>query len=62
MDLFAELLNTAVETGFLETALTAAGLPMIAAGVMVYRKTKKKKTSSETDANTTKSLLGKFFG
>ena len=66
MELFTELMNVAVETGFLETALTVAGLPMVAAGGMVYRKTKKKKAAQNLgesiEETAKKSLLNKFFG
>jgi ribosomal protein S11 len=59
-------MNVAVETGFLETALTVAGLPMAAAGVMVYRKSKKKKAAQmagETIEETAKkTLINKLFG
>jgi len=66
MELFNELLNIAVETGALEAGLTAAGLPFLAAAVMIYKKTKKKKADQNLgdsiEETAKKTLLNKLFG
>ena len=43
MEGFLEIFNSVIESGGVELILTAAGLPMAAAGVGIYRKVRKAK-------------------
>ena len=47
MEGFLEIFNSVVESGGVELILTAAGLPMAAAGVGIYRKMRKAKKLKE---------------
>jgi len=47
MDGFLEIFNSVIESGGVELMLTAAGLPMAAAGVGIYRKVRKAKKLKE---------------
>ena len=47
MDGFLEIFNSVLESGGVELILTAAGLPMAAAGVGIYRKMRKAKKIKE---------------
>jgi len=47
MEGFFEIFNSVIESGGVELILTAAGLPMAAAGVGIYRKVRKAKKLKE---------------
>ena len=47
MEGFLEIFNSVIESGGVELMLTAAGLPMAAAGVGIYRKVRKAKKLKE---------------
>ena len=47
MERFLEIFNSVIESGGVELMLTAAGLPMAAAGVGIYRKVRKAKKLKE---------------
>ena len=47
MEGFLEIFNSVIESGGVELILTAAGLPMAAAGVGIYRKMRKAKKLKE---------------
>ena len=47
MEGFLEIFNSVIESGGVELILTAAGLPMAAAGVGIYRKVRKAKKLKE---------------
>jgi hypothetical protein len=59
MEFLVEITNIIVETGAAEMILTAAGLPVVAAGVAIYRKTKK--TGQDVNPESTTSLLSKLW-
>ena len=47
MEGFLDIFNSVLESGGVELMLTAAGLPMAAAGVGIYRKVRKAKKIKE---------------